>query len=737
MQESTKTICFVVAAAVLGVAAIGNAWLSQPGAASENELVGKEFFPDFVSTEAARSLEVSAIDPETGSLKRFGVKSDGDLWRIPTHFDYPAEAAARIAQTSASVMGLKAEAIVGMGESEFEKFGVVDPLSDDLEDPETAGKRITLLDENGDPLVDYIIGKEIEDDVPTRSGGGEFEAQNATTDFYIRKAEDSQTFRVALDIDLSTRFSDWIDPDLLRINRPDVTLVSINNYKLEERGAGAFGMTQLFKDQGDEFSFRRPSPTEDWFLDGMDSATEELQTDRINEILGVLDEMVIVGVRPKFKYEGQQLLTAELVPAEIEAFKKDPEKAADAYRSMQKDLMDKGFNFGGSQQQLELLSENGELEFGTSKGLRYRLHVGGEFTDGDDMIEIGSEAETESKEEAKSETEEKSDENANRFVFVRVTFDETLLGDRPAEPKLPEAPVKPEGYEPVKPVEIKGMPPEEVKSEAAEGKTEDAESEGDDKKEEKEEKDPVEEREERDPKFAEYEDAMTAFEVASGDHEMNLTRYKQDVEAFEKKIEEGKKLVDELNQRFGDWYYVISASNLGTIQSLRADLVKPATNPQAGGAGMPGKPNISLPNMQGGNTFGSPEMKAQMEKIKAQMEAEKASREAEAKPEEKPAMENKEPAAEPKTEEAVEPKKESVPDPEPAKKAESVSDPDAAPKKESVPEKEPTPEPEPKKESVPEPAAEKDATPKPESAPDKESVPQKESGSDADNGDEG
>ena len=727
MQESTKTVCFVVAAAVLGVAAIGNAWLSQPGTASENELVGQEFFPDFVSTEAARSLEVSAIDPETGSLKRFGVKSDGDLWRIPTHFDYPAEAAARIAQTSASVMGLKAEAIVGMGESEFEKFGVVDPLSDDLEDPETAGKRVTLLDENGDPLVDYIIGKEIEDAVPTRSSAGDFEVQNESKDFYIRKAEDSQTFRVSLDIDLSTRFSDWIDPDLLRINRPDVTMVSINNYKIEERGAGAFGMSQLIKDQGDKFSFRRPTPTAAWFLDGMDPATEELQTDRINEILGVLDEMVIVGVRPKFKYEGQQLLTGDLVPADIEAFKKDPEKAADAYRSMQKDLMAKGFNFGGSQQKLELLSENGELEFGTSKGLRYRLHVGGEFADGDDTIEIGSEAETESKEEANSETEEKSDDNANRFVFVRVTFDETLLGDRPAEPKLPEVPVKPEGYEPAKPVKIKGMPPEEVKAEAAEGETEDAESEGDDKKEEKEKKDPVEKR---DPKFAEYEDAMTAFEVAKGEHEMNLTRFKQDVEAFEKKIEEGKKLVDELNQRFGDWYYVISASNLGTIQSQRADLVKPATNPPAGGAAMPGKPNISLPNMQGGSTFGSPEMKAQMEKIKAQMEAEKASREAEAKPEEKPAMENKEPAAEPKTEEAVEPKKESAPAPDPAKKVDSVTDPEAAPKKESVPEKDPTPEPEPKKESTPEPAPEKD-TPKPESAP------EKESGSDADKGDEG
>ena len=70
-----------------------------------------------------------------------------------------------------------------------------------------------------------------------------------TKDFYIRKADDSKTFRVSLDIDLSTRFSDWIDPDLLRINRADVVELDINNYKLEERGAGMFGTSQAFQNQ--------------------------------------------------------------------------------------------------------------------------------------------------------------------------------------------------------------------------------------------------------------------------------------------------------------------------------------------------------------------------------------------------------------------------------------------------------------------------------------------------------
>jgi hypothetical protein len=609
MEESKKTFGFVATAAVLGLAALGNAWINQPGNSAEAEEIGKPFYEEFTSTEAARSLEVSAIDPETGSLKRFGVESDGDLWRIPTHFDYPAEAAARIAETSASVMGIDRQALVGRGESEFEKFGVVDPLAEDIEDPETAGKRITLKDENGDPLVDYIIGNEVEESVPVRDPN-DFDIE-AEKDFYVRRADEVKTFRVSLDIDLSTRFSDWIDPDLLRINRPDVTEVSINNYKIEERGAGAFGMTQLFKAQGDQLMLSRPTPADSWLLDGMDDQKEELETTRINEILGVLDELKIVGVRPKFKYDGKQLLTPELAPADIPEFKADPQKANAAYQALQEDLMDKGFNFGGSQEQLELVSENGELEFGTSKGLRYRLHVGKAFSEDDETIEIGSAAKDDADADPK---EESSKDDSNRFMYVRVTFDENLLGPRPEEPKLPEAPTKPEGYEPAK----------ESKDETEAGDAEQpAESEAADAKPESEEA-----AEERNPEFVAYEEALAAFETAKSEHEMNLTRHKQDNETFDKKIADGKKLVDELNQRFGDWYYVISASNLNTLQSTREDLVKAAESEAGGGAPTtPVAPDISFPNIPGGGgTFenGPDADKAagEMEELQPESEAE-------------------------------------------------------------------------------------------------------------------
>ncbi len=668
MQESTKTICFVVTAAVLGLAAVGNAVMNQPGESEAGKLVGTPFYPEFTSTEVARSLEVSAIDPETGALKRFGVESDGDLWRIPTHFNYPAEGAARIAQTSASVLGLERQALAGMGESEFEKFGVVDPLSEDLEDPESAGKRITLKDENGDPLVDYIIGNEIEDAVPTR-GGDDFDIQTEAKEFYMRRADDSQTFRVSLDIDLSTKFSDWIDPDLLRINRPDVTQISINNYKIEERGAGPFGAPELFKDQGDQLKLSRPSAAEQWTMEGISEITEAVEPDRVNEILGVLDEMQIVGVRPKFKFEGKQILTSDLKLADIPEMKADKQKAGRAIQALQRDLMDKGFNFGGTQQNLELVSENGELEFGTSKGLRYRLHIGEAVADEDDTIEIGSKEKDESTtdpEDPAAESEESTDD-ANRFLFVRVNFDETLLGDRPTEPKLPEPPVKPEGYEPAK-VEEKKKESATVDDEADEKGADDADADA-----ESEEEKPAQ----RNPEFIAYEEALKAVEKAKLEHEMNLTRFKQENEAFDEKIEEGKKLVDELNQRFGDWFYVISASNLKTLQSKREDVVKPVVLPGDKGPAIP-SPELSFPSMPKGEaTFETPkELAEQKEEVKPEMKESEST-------EEKPDAEKPETSVEEAPKKEVD-EKQADTDADAKKEEPKKEEPKAEPKKEEA-----------------------------------------------------
>ncbi len=58
------------------------------------------------------------------------------------------------------------------------------------------------------------------------------------------------------------------------------------------------------------------------------------------------------------------------------------------------------------------------------------------------------------------------------------------------------------------------------------------------------------------------------------EYESKLAKYKTDLKAYEEKIDAGKKQVDELNARFGEWYYVISAENFNKLHLRRMDLVK-------------------------------------------------------------------------------------------------------------------------------------------------------------------
>jgi hypothetical protein len=611
MNETTKTIGFVVTAALLGLAAIVNTKMNQPKEFGENEMVGQPFFPDFTSTESAKALEVAAVD-ETGAVQRFVVENRDGLWRIPSHYDYPAEAAARIAQTAASVMGIERQSQVGMRESDFERFGVIDPLSESIEDPESVGQRITLKDENSDVLVDYIIGKEAEID-STASTEDVFERQTQAKDFYVRRADESQTFLASLDVDLSTRFSDWIDPDLLRVNSGDILRVAIDNYKIVEKGVGAFSrVKQLVKDQGDQVLVKRTSPADPWSMDGVDDEKEALKTSAIDEILGVLEEMRIVGVRPKFKYQGKKLLTPELTLVQLEELKGNPEQQSYAIAALQEDLTEKGFNFGGTAQQLELVSENGELEFGTSSGILYRLHVGGKVAGDDKAIEIGaaSEKSTVDKEEDGDSTENsnapsaKDDEdNANRFLFVRVAFEESLLGDRPVEPTMPTEPVKPEGYLPAAEKAADKSTEETTDSNPSDQTGKESNSDSDAETDATSVKDSDAPDDARDEAFIEYDKQLETYKAAKEQYEIDLTRYKQDVETFEEKIANGKELVDELNERFGDWYYVISASNLKVIQSRRTDLVEIKAPPEPPAMleseARPRKPDISFPDIPG------------------------------------------------------------------------------------------------------------------------------------------
>ena len=614
-NENNRTTAFTVLAFICLIAAAVSYWMNQPPKLDGFELVGKPFYEDFVESSQATSLKVVAMD-EDAEMQEFSVEQVDGLWTIPSHHNYPAEAVSRLAATSSSIIGLEREVLAGRLESEFERFGVVDPSGDEATDPETVGKSLTLLDENGEPLADFIIGKQVE--VVAQPQNEFRERAEPDSYYYVRRRDENQTFKVKLDIDLSTKFSDWIEPDLLKIERNQLLRVFLDNYEVSERAGDVLGQTkELSKTQGEQIVFERPDGTSPWALEGLKPNLETQNDERLADIIDVLDNVEIVDVRPKKTFMGKQLLTADLNLNRDPEFEKDPRGFGNALTELQMEMNEKGFTLlqvknDAGQMELDFYSRRGELNAGTNEGVLYTLMFGNPVTDGNREIEIGNQsdepeeadepAEEESEDTEGNETDSGSDADDegqadNRYLMIRVSFDESLLGTKPERPAKPQAPVKPEGY---RPAETESDSKQD--SEAAESPEEKDDSEKDDsekdaapKPEEGDQEQQEEDKpQERDPAFIKYENELELYEEEKVGYELQLDRYQDDLKNWSEKVKAGNKRVDELHERFNQWYYAISADNLDAVQASRSDFVTLANPPKP----LPERPELDFPGVE-------------------------------------------------------------------------------------------------------------------------------------------
>lgn len=636
MNETTKTAAFVGAAVAMLLAAVFTSYANRPQPSDDFETIGQPFYADFEGTNQAKSLVVTSIDPDAIKEQKFEIKQVDGLWQIPSHEGYPAEAAERLARTSASLVGLTRDSLVGRRTSDYEKFGVVDPRKDDIVDIESVGQSVTLRDANEDVLVDFIIGDRANED----EGGLAADPNAGESFYYVRRADETNVYRIPLNIELSTKFSDWIEPDLLQVEATDVVQLEMNNYQIEERSSGVFGQVkELLKVQGDDVALNRKSSTDDWELENLNAELEKVNQTAVNAVVGVLDEMAIVDVEKKPTLDGRILLDADLnysvTPAQAELMSIKSQRELDALSmdqkaefqalqmgimELQRDLESKGFSFGQTGRKLELVSAGGEMRAGTSGGLLYTLHVGKAPTNTTAEIDVagaGDEKTADEKEDDGSPTSESDEEGAdsdtanggdsaeesadgagdsNRYVLIRVAFDESLLGDPGEKPVAPTKPTKPEGYTEASDSDQST----DRESDAAESEGEDG---GDDGEEEDEA--PKPDKIERNPAFAKYDQDLAAYEEAQVDYEVAVSTYKSAATERESQIEIGKKKAEILNGRFEKWYYVVSSENLKTLQSSRAELVEPvvATTPageaaveaDAAATAMEERPDVSFP----------------------------------------------------------------------------------------------------------------------------------------------
>jgi len=575
MKETSKTIAFVVSAlALTGLA--GVTWqANRPQVISDFGSIGQPFFEDFTSNKQATNLEVVALD-DKGTRQRFQVRKQADVWTIPSHYDYPAEAAERLTNTASAVIGLKREALAGRNAAEHERYGVLDPDTAGSADPETVGKRLVLKDSSGNTLADFILGKEAAalDDDQDRAA---FERDRTEKFYYVRRSDENLTYKAKLDLNLSTRFADWIDPALLQVEENKLVKMGIDDYQLREEAADALGTVRtLSKVAGKPSTLTRMTGFDPWALEGMDEAKFQLDAAKAGELTQTVADLKIVGVRPKFKWNGKQLLTADLeliTPQNVQNGSPEFEQFQEAVLTLQDELSERGFQFAKKGEQLILVSEAGEFVAGTEDGVAYTLQFGKPVEGDEEAIEIGkgndkpaagADKPAESVAAKPDSAANPATSGLNRYVMIRVSVDPSLLGGQPVAPVEPAKPAQPEGYLP------RPAPAQPAEGEAApQPETPDT----------------------RDPKFIEFDAQLKAWEEARTTFELEKTQHEMKLKEFDEKLKAAQKRVAELNDRFGSWYYVVSAENLAGVLVKRTDLEKPKAPPADA---LPARPNINF-----------------------------------------------------------------------------------------------------------------------------------------------
>ncbi|MSR57945.1 MAG: DUF4340 domain-containing protein [Planctomycetaceae bacterium] len=611
MNETARTITFAAVAAV----SVAVAWFATPPIdltpdQLANARLGQPFFPEFTDANAPTSIRVVSFDEARAEPRVFAVeyKKDSetgkDLWTIPSHHDYPADGTAMLAKTAASTLGIKRDEFRSASKEDHEELGVIDPLSRDDTRLKGRGQRITL-GKGETVLVDLIIGK------PAK--GRETEPGATGKYHFVRVPTEDSTYVARLDINLSTKFSDWVETNLLKVKNDQLSEIVLDNYSIRTDG------TRKALVEAADVKLDRAKSGEPWKLAELDEKVEELDNTKINEIVGAITDLKLVGVRPKPKgLRADLTLDPAFVQNQFEV------------QILVNEMKARGFEILADREdetQPRLYSREGELHVASNEGVVYELKFGEIVTGNDEEIEIGSNSKTPPDDPAdddtakKDPTEPAAGNQSSRYLFIATHFDPKYLGTEPVSPERPAglpddkpAPTKPTGAKtgsakkkPAAAAPDKQDADEQTDTEKAdtEKKEEEcrpaaadvesdasAEPAADDEAATGDDADPTDDTqpEPQDPaddaaieailadddpadKPAPTEKPRTTAELKK-EYEALRGKFDADLRAYESKVDSGRKKVDELNLRFGQWYYVISAENFNKLHFDRKQLVK-------------------------------------------------------------------------------------------------------------------------------------------------------------------
>ncbi|TDI48527.1 MAG: DUF4340 domain-containing protein [Acidobacteria bacterium] len=335
---------------------------------------GEPFFPDFTDPNVAMTLEVIEFDEETAAARPFKVTNQNGIWTIPSHHNYAADGEDRLAETAAGVMTINKDDFRSDNVSDHEVLGVIDPLDETAASLLGRGKRVTMRGENDVVLADIIIGSEVE-------GRDGFH--------FVRMPDQKRVYAAKVDVDISTKFEDWIESDLLKVERSKIDHIVLRDYSINEQS--------LMVDERDTVTLDKEDNT--WAANRMDP-NQEVDSTKISDLLREVDDLKIVGVRPKPKGIDNRLSGLTVSRQDVLS------------------LQSRGYYMTRTG---DLLSNEGELQVRTSEGVFYTLRFGEILYGSGEAISAGAE----------STGDEESGPGENRYLFITADFDGSALPEPP------------------------------------------------------------------------------------------------------------------------------------------------------------------------------------------------------------------------------------------------------------------------------------------------------------------
>ena len=281
MNPLSRTVLFVTAAIFSVAGAVVTHYAQQPAPFEFIAPIGEPFYPNFTKADVVTGVRVVRFNTEQLKPQKFEVSLTDGVFRIPTHHNYPCDGKDRLKNTASSLIGLTRAAYIERSPEAHARYEVVDPLDEKSDAKEGRGQRVTLFNDKKEAVADLIIGKRAE-----RTSGG----PDAAETYYVRRPDEDQIYLADMaKLDISTKFVDWIQSDLLDLAANDIRKISIAKHSIRE---GTI-------EHGQDSHLSRKDDKAEWQLEDLDPETEKLKTSVIGEMVKALDDLKIVGVRKK------------------------------------------------------------------------------------------------------------------------------------------------------------------------------------------------------------------------------------------------------------------------------------------------------------------------------------------------------------------------------------------------------------------------------------------------------